>query len=152
MKPDTNTSPRDSTFDTVASPGKRRPSRWTNSPSKRSVATGESRSTSARRRSSWRSRYSGGRISSRMLLPSASRSLQPNSCSAAAFHLVMYPSRSSVMNASGAVSSTSRVRSSDCSSSCECSCTRLSSCRIRTPATSGVPTASSQRTTTLSVS
>ena len=89
-------------------------------------------------------------ISSRIVLPAASSIVQPNIRSAAAFHVVMWPSRSSVMNASGAVSRTSRVRSSELRSSSACSWIPPRRREIRMPATTGVPTASSQRTTTMS--
>ena len=78
MKPETNTSPPASTCETVASPGKRRPSRRTSSTSNVSVASGASLSTSAWRRSSWRSACSGGMISSRIVFPTASSLVQPN--------------------------------------------------------------------------
>ena len=89
-------------------------------------------------------------ISSRIFCPTASSLVQPNMRSAAAFHVVMHPSRSSVMNASGAVSSTSRVRSSDALSSSAWCWMPASRREIRIPATAGVPTASSQSTTTMS--
>ena len=54
------------------------------------------------------------------------------------------------MNASGAVSSTSRVRASERSSSWARSLKRRNSEEIRRPASSGVPTASNQRTIALS--
>ncbi len=71
----------------------------------------------------------------------------------------MIPSRSSVTKASGELSSTSRVRASLCRSaralsavsSC-CARTRSSMREIRSPAISGVPTASSQRMAGLSAS
>jgi hypothetical protein len=152
MKPETNSSPATSTFDTVASPGKRCPSRRTSSTSKCSIASGSGFSIRARRRVSWRSRCSGGTISSLILRPIASPFVQPKTRSAATFQVLMSPSRSSVTNASGAVSSTSRVRSSELRASRACSCSRPSSREIRRPATSGVPTASSQLTTALSAS
>ena len=150
MKPETNTSPRMSTLDTVASPGKRLPSLRTNSTSKLSVASGESLSISASLRSSWRSPNSGGTISARMVLPIASLEVQPKRRSAAEFQLRITPSRSRVMKASGAVSSTSRVRASERASSWARSLNRRSSDEISRPASSGVPTASSQRTIALS--
>ena len=139
-----------STLDTVASPGKRLPSRRTNSTSKLSVASLESLAISARRRSSWRSPNSGGTTSERIVLPIASVAVQPKSRPAAAFQLRITPSRSREMKASGAVSSTSRVRASERSSSWARSLNRRSSEEIRSPASSGVPTASSQRTIALS--
>ena len=139
-----------STFDTVASPGKRLPSRRTNSASKFAVASGEPPSISARRRSSWRSANSGGTISARIVLPIASLADQPKRRSAAAFQPRITPSLSSVMKASGAVSSTSRVRASERSSSWARSLKRRNSEEIRRPASSGVPTASNQRTIALS--
>jgi hypothetical protein len=150
MKPDTNVSPWVSTFETVASPGKRPPSRRWNSASKRSVANGDSFMISALRRSSWRSPNSGGMINERIVVPIASASVQPKSRSAAAFQPTITPARSSVMNASGAVSNTMRVRTSERSSCCARSLSSRSRREMRRPATSGVPMASSQRTTTLS--
>ena len=105
-------SPSISIFETVASAGKRLPSRRSNSTSKRSVATGLGFSIISRRRWSWRSRCSGGVISERIGTPTASEALQPKSRSAALFQAVITPSRSSVMKASGAPSSTRRVRAS----------------------------------------
>ena len=148
--PDTKTSPLTSTLDTVASPGKRLPSRRTNSTSKVSVGSGESLATSASRRSSWRSPNSGGTISARIVLPIASVAVQPKSRSAAAFQLMMTPSLSSVMNASGAVSTTSRVRTSERSSCSARSLSQRRSEEMSSPASRGVPTASSQRTIGLS--
>ena len=150
-KPAANTSPRAVTRDTLASAGKRVPSRRCSSRSNtREVSSGPS--STAVRRSSCRSRNSGGMISARMVVPIASSDGQPSIRSAAAFQLRITPSRSSVTNASGALSSTSRVRASLCLSSASRSSARSAAARRRSsireisrPAISGVPTASSQR-------
>ena len=85
--------------------------------------------------------------------PIASAAVQPNIRSAARFQLRMMPSASSVTNASGALSSTSRVRASLSRSSRARSLGLGAPARSRSsmretsrPATSGVPTPSSQRT------
>ena len=118
--------------------------------------TNPSASISSRRRSSWRSRLSSGSTSARIGLPTASAVDQPNTRSAAAFQVMMIPSASSVMKASGALSSTSRVRVSLWRSSpARCSAwtaseRRLASSReMSSPMTSGVPTARIQRDTGL---
>ena len=70
MKPEANTSPRASTFDTVASPGKAAPVAAHQLDLERlrgaRVGAVQQREPAAL---SWRSAYSGGMISSRILLP-----------------------------------------------------------------------------------
>ena len=92
----------------------------------------------------------------RIGLPIASAALQPNIRSAATFQVMMIPSRSRLTNASGALSSTSRVRASlwrsarsRCSAVPVSTPMRSSNREINNPTTTGVPTARSQRTTGL---
>ena len=80
-----STSSPTTTLATVASPGKRLPSRRWYSASKISVLTGPSASIIASRRRSVRSRNSSGTMRLRIGLPIASAALQPNIRSAARF-------------------------------------------------------------------